>query len=826
MISHLGEEQAFGSITEFFQSMLNAIGMDNLMLIIVGLMLAIIVLSAVRLIWCYEFRAMRQMKKINKYHKEHPHINDDNLVQFHHKIKRMPKRFRERWQLFMLERDGSPSKYLTMEYCIKRPLYNSSILTVHKIIIYTTVIISLLSLLMGLSFGVTDVNAGATMLNILQACLTPIFCILLGGIYCLILHLCYTNVNHNLYDLFTNFVRNIDKSSSTMPDYVDYEILFTKKEINAGIPVLREYLEKKALEEQRLLEKAKKEEANQSPYDFSDLGVNGEQLIERAVTESESFLLIKLKRQEEIADLEKQLQKSEEKMEDLEREANRKLQAIKENLERLDKAMAETTNNVEVNYNRRQVNSEMQKKEALEKDLQSMLAKEKVSADALRIEIQKRKESIEKDKAEVEVALKSEYNTFATKVYQELNEKVTRDNAEQLHDLEMMIAKLKAKVKESSKELDRYATLLDGRNIELENLRKQLSMLNAKKGKKKKGDAPEEPVYQPVSYQDGVFKEAVNANDYTDQPAPTYQEQSEQPMFADSTAYDQPANYQPNVYYGDYQQPSYNAYPQQDYTTQPLESYPVNNDVYYADPTVITPQYVDQNQVTESPQMDTWAQPMYAQETIVDNTVLPYPQEEIIDNTANPVVEEPIVDNTVLSEQPAPENVEQTGEPVAEGNETQPVEVIEQPADDKAQEPKAETIDEPEQKTVEKKTRKTKAKADEEKNANVVTADDLVAIQKQIEEENKKLKEQQEELRAQIDNTLKAVKDATEKSTKSENKTQNIKEIKALISKLKDEAAKAKARGASKAEINKINKSVAELLKVITDYQSGNGSKK
>ena len=32
----------------------------------------------------------------------------------------------------MLEREGSPSRYLTTEYCVKRPLYNSSTINILK----------------------------------------------------------------------------------------------------------------------------------------------------------------------------------------------------------------------------------------------------------------------------------------------------------------------------------------------------------------------------------------------------------------------------------------------------------------------------------------------------------------------------------------------------------------------------------------------------------------------------------------------------------------------------------------------------------------------
>ena len=110
----------------------------------------------------------------------------------------------------------------------------------------------------------------------------------------------------------------------------------------------------------------------------------------------------------------------------------------------------------------------------------------------------------------------------------------------------------------------------------------------------------------------------------------------------------------------------------------------------------------------------------------------------------------------------------------------------------------------------------------DEKGKKYVENDDLVALQQQIEAENERLKKQQEELRAQIDKTLKTMEKATN-ATKAE-RTRNIKKIKELIAKLKEEAEQAKARGASKAEINKINKSAAELVKVIAEYQAANSN--
>ena len=995
MFSMLGtESNVVDSIVKFLQDILMELDLGTLLFIFGGIMLGIILISCVRLIWCYEDRAMRAMKRINKYLKNNPKINDDNLVDFHNKMKKLPRRIRDRWQLFMLEREGSPSRYMTVEYCVKRPLYNSAITMNQKQITYTAIILAVFSLIFSLSSITTDIASNYTTAStLLLSLIIPAIILIIASIYCMGLHIKYTSVNHDFYDMFTTFVRNIDKATNTMPDYVDYELLFTKKEIDKGIPVLREYLEKRAMEEQRLLEKAKKEEVNHSPYDFSSLGVNGAQLIERAVNESEKFLINKIQTQNEITDLEKQLQKSDANVEEIQRDANRKLQAIKENLERLDKAMSETTNRVEINYNRRQAEAEMDKKLLLEKDLESMLNKEKVASDALKVEIQKRKETIEENKKAVEEALKSEYDTFATKVYDELNEKITRDNSEQLHEMEMTIARLKAKVKEFTRDIEKKDSIIEARNLELDNVRQQISKQKGK-GKSKKDFGQEY-----IKAQDNVPEGTINAVqvDYNDAQAPEQQYTEtvagEQQGYADvqnaESQYDtnanidnqqpydyaqtganvdysqQPQDYNydnnipPENYNYDYQNYQYDENGQPvDYGTQGGENVdnaaqyennvyydengqPINYDVnaqpvdtqyseygeqpadngYYGDYNTDNQGYGDTG-FTESgtettddttngdnagalggddAQMIPSTEQPVQEET---STEQPETKDEQADldlfsNNAEPVNEPTEIsfaptdeqqaadisfdetqtqvknaENTVSfveEEKPAteqqaaliPEKVENV-----EGEEKQPVaekSVEPEQKDDKSKaEDKAESDKETTEKAnteetlkpakkakvkkltdevpsskeekvdtktdkekTEKETDKKKEtdkedksadKSEEKDNKKYVENDDLVALQKQIEEENARLKKQQEELRAQIDKTLASMEKA-ENATKAE-RTRNIKKIKDMISKLKVQAEEAKARGQSKASINKINKSAAELLKVLADYQS------
>ena len=221
MISMLGG--VLESIQEFLVN-ITQVSPDILLYLFGGLELLFILSSVVRLIWCYEDRSMRAMKRINKYLKTNSKVNDDNLIEFHKKMKKLPRRIRDRWQLFMLEREGSPSRYMTIEYCVKRPLYNSAILMNQKQIAYATIILAVLGFLMGLS-NMTAVGMGNSVaVVLLQSFIVPAIVAVLGSLYIMILHLRYTNVNHDFYDMFTTFVRNIDKATNTMPDYVDYEL--------------------------------------------------------------------------------------------------------------------------------------------------------------------------------------------------------------------------------------------------------------------------------------------------------------------------------------------------------------------------------------------------------------------------------------------------------------------------------------------------------------------------------------------------------------------------------------------------------------------------
>ena len=794
------EETEGTTVLDFFGSIVQNLSYASLLYIFAGIMLFAVVASAIGLAWSYEERAMRRIRKVNAYLSQHPMVNDTNIVAFNTKMKKLPRRIRDRWQLFMLERDGSPSRYLNIEYCVKRPLNNSSFLQMIKQVKYISIILAAVGLLLSLMIAVIDTaTTTSALIAIFANCaITPCVVLATGFLYAMILQLRYKYLNTDFYDIFTNFARNIDKASATLPDYVDYELLFTKKEIDAGIPVLREYLEKKALEEQRLLEKARREEVEHSPYDFDELGVNGQLLIERAVSESEGFLLEKIDIQTEINRLEKQKDTTTKNMEDIEREANKRLQAINENLDRLDKELAEKTNKVEINFTMGQIRQERDKKETLEKDLASRLEKEKIAQDALNIEIQKRKEKIEEGKHDVEVALKAEYNTFAGRLYDEIYQKVLGTCAEDIHKYQMQIDRLKNKLLEFDKELDARDTALKTKDIEIENLRLEIGQQDKKGGKfknKKRVETPAYDIEEPVVEQQNDAYNASHEDNYSNEPnlmtttsgvaegdtssdySQYYDEngnaidysKSDNSEENNSVFYDEDGNL---IDYSQYYDEFGNLKPEYDHPEeQPQEDTLSNIDEYngaFEGLNEEAPKDAKDEQITND-LLD--LQKQIAEE----NKKLNQQREELrsqINKTLNSM-------DKKNKKEPAKKSTKKT------------TKKEEKPAKTTSKQAKAKKTE-----TTEKPKKKAVKKADSAKKpAEKKTAAKKTATKKATEK-----------------------KPAEKKTTKKEKENKDIIKLTKQIDALKQEVKAAKARGASDEEVDAINKKIADILKNIANY--------
>ena len=126
-----------------------------------------------------------------------------------------------------------------------------------------------------------------------------------------------------------------------MPAFVDYEILFTPREIAKGIPVLQEYLEKRAIQEQKDAEEAQVNSVKFEDFNFDELGVENALLLERAMSESEKYFNIKRNLTERITAKEQELYNFQKKFDEVivKKKIVEKREKQKENG---DKAVAES----------------------------------------------------------------------------------------------------------------------------------------------------------------------------------------------------------------------------------------------------------------------------------------------------------------------------------------------------------------------------------------------------------------------------------------------------------------------------------------------------
>ncbi|MCL2539967.1 MAG: hypothetical protein FWE53_00835 [Firmicutes bacterium] len=775
MVSILGADNIMEYLISFFATVAEIVTIDYVLYGVLGLFAAFLIYGIVRVCLAYELRSLRAIKKINKYLIKNPQVKDTTLIDFNGQMRKLPKRMRERWQLYMLERDGVPSKYMTGEHCVERPLRYSSIKQFLRQFKYGVALVGIVSFLLATGFAASGLGE-ALSVTLLKIAVIPLMFVVLCFLFCVIIEARYSFVTSDLSDNFAIFMRNVDKSTITMPDYVDYELLFTKQEIREGIPVLREYLEKRALEEQRLIEEAKKNAVEHSPYNFDELGINGALLLERAVHESEAFLLTRIRLQNEINDLHKDMEKSKRTFEDTEKEGQRKLQTIRENLDRLKKQADESTNRIEVNYIRKQEAEEVKKQTYIERDLEEYRKRAEEEQRNVTIEIQRRKETIDSQRAGIEVALKAEYNTFATKVYAELNKKMSEDHAETVQGYEDTLAKYKAKVKELAQESDRMESVIEARNLEIDNMR-MTGKGNRDKGQNDSGRAPR--VSDGSNGNEGYnavtdklnYEPAPAAYSYEPEPvafSPPGASQEPEPVNLINSAAKQ--SVEEVVDYSQYYDENGNLI---DFTAGEAEGSNVEADDYS--------QYYDENG------------------NLIDYSRFYDENGNYIgESTAAQEPEEVIVPQ-VVAEAPKPE--------------------IKKPA----AKPKAATAKKTRVSTAQKKAmpsatgrRLTSNEATGASKKLGSEMNDLLKLQKQIEKQSSDLVKQQQELRNQISNTLTDI-DKDDSISKAE-RNKYLKQIKTLIEDLKVQAQEAKDRGAPKSEQNAINKSIMELLNAIAKY--------
>ena len=209
-----------------------------------------------------------------------------------------------------------------------------------------------------------------------------------------------------------------------MPSFVDYEVLFTPKEIRDAIPVLQEYLEKRALQEQKEAEEAEMNANHFENFNFEPVGVESALLLDRAMLEGEKYFNFKRGITERINSKEQEMFNFQKAFDEVTKDYERKSQAVRENMASLTEQLNATSVKIEANYLKKKYNEEQQKQQQLEKDYEySKVNFEKQQAE-MDQEIAGLNAEVKEKKAQVEENMMSECRTYANKVWGQINKEL------------------------------------------------------------------------------------------------------------------------------------------------------------------------------------------------------------------------------------------------------------------------------------------------------------------------------------------------------------------------------------------------------------------
>ena len=400
----------------FFASLATSISYDMILYIALAVELFIIIIFAVKSRFAYEIRMTKSLDKLNRWLFHYKTITKENIKEFTNLIKKTPKRLTYNWQQYILYRDKAPSEYMSIDNLIEKPLRTSS----YSLNVRNMNIISLVWSLIVFIVAVAYNNANDTIVTatmILSTLIIPTFIFIL---------LVLTNVmfsarkSSNLDLLYQNlhlFDRFVDNACVDLPKYIDYSLLFTNQEIERGIPELREYYENRARKEKEEFEKAQAEEERIEEFDFSSVGIDGSNILDRALQESEMYLNKKAKILTSISEREASLENLKKNFDETQKDFQKKMQVLKENIDRLRKQQEETTSRIEGNFLRRQMDTTLAKQESEENEYENQKRKYLAQKAEYEEQIKAFNVEVEKLKDVITAAMESEYETFYEKLF-------------------------------------------------------------------------------------------------------------------------------------------------------------------------------------------------------------------------------------------------------------------------------------------------------------------------------------------------------------------------------------------------------------------------
>ena len=505
--------EVFKYVDKFFTSLTNYLTYNDIFLIFVGLFLLTAIVVFISTSGSYEAKLIKAIDKFNTYFIDNPQINDENLVAFNAKMKSkaVPKQLRKSWQQFVLYREHKASVYMSFENCVSNPIKNSSYKRDTKLMNILSFIFSFCALILNCYYCYETADLASVLSSVL---LTPIIILLLNFIVQIFFHVKHSAIVSDLFQNYQYFEVNIDKATETLPDYVDYEVLFDRNEIKKGIPILYAYLQKRAEEEQRELERARLKNVEHEKFNFDDTGVEASLVLERAMQEAENYIAERKKFIQDSEQINSDITQEDMNYREITKEYNRQMQVSKETFANFKSQLENASSSIEANYLKKQQQQELDRQRNLERDFDTATERHKKIIEGFQEELDTVDKFIAESRKNLEKAMKSEFATYSAKVYDEAKKVVDEREKEKYQKLKKQINDLEEQIVAKNQEIEKSYQQNQELTEKLENLNVPVTYLEEVK--------PAEPV-QPESVEEMPQEEPVAERTY--QPL-TYEEPS------------------------------------------------------------------------------------------------------------------------------------------------------------------------------------------------------------------------------------------------------------------------------------------------------------
>ncbi len=442
----------FDAVDKFFSSFRNYdFTFNAIFIIFISLFLFTIIVVIISTSHAYEAKLISAIDMFNNYFMQTPQITEENLVAFNNSMKgrKVPKQLRKQWQQFVLYREHKASHYMSFETCVAAPLRNSTFkrdITVMNIIAH---ILALFSFLMNI-YSCFDERLYDILKHTL---LCPILILVLNYVVTIILDLRHNAIVSDLNQNYQYFEVNMDKATQTLPEYVDYEVLFDKNEIKRGIPILYAYLQRRAEEEKRELERARLRNVEHEKFNFDEAGVESSLVLERAMQEAENYIAERKKFMQDMEQINNDITQEELNFREITKEYQRQMQVSKESFDNFKAQLAEVSSSIEANYLKKQQQQELDRQRNLERDYDTATDRHKKILQNYQEELTAVENEIKGVRENLEKGMMSEFDTYSTKVYEAAYSQVNDQEKKKVDDLNSEIEKLKQALADKEKEL-------------------------------------------------------------------------------------------------------------------------------------------------------------------------------------------------------------------------------------------------------------------------------------------------------------------------------------------------------------------------------------